>query len=96
MNAKLCDFSLRRTIESRANKKFRHRKVGAFPVGSHGKYLAFVHIVSPVSFANFIYSFFFQREFNIPRRAAKAAHRKSFITTTSPTLPRCHSPLSGT
>ncbi|XP_057319918.1 microtubule-associated serine/threonine-protein kinase 3 isoform X2 [Microplitis mediator] len=34
------------------------------------------------------------REFNIPRRAAKAAHRKSFIATTSPTLPRCHSPLS--
>ncbi|XP_060823033.1 microtubule-associated serine/threonine-protein kinase 3-like isoform X2 [Bombus pascuorum] len=35
------------------------------------------------------------RDFNIPRRAAKAAHRKSFIATTSPTLPRCHSPLSG-
>ncbi|XP_063981056.1 microtubule-associated serine/threonine-protein kinase 3 isoform X2 [Diachasmimorpha longicaudata] len=35
------------------------------------------------------------REFNIPRRAAKAAQRKSFIATTSPTLPRCHSPLSG-
>ncbi|XP_017799400.1 PREDICTED: microtubule-associated serine/threonine-protein kinase 3 [Habropoda laboriosa] len=34
------------------------------------------------------------RDFNIPRRAAKAAHRKSFIATTSPTLPRCHSPLS--
>ncbi|XP_011342558.1 microtubule-associated serine/threonine-protein kinase 3 isoform X2 [Ooceraea biroi] len=34
------------------------------------------------------------RDFNIPRRTAKAAHRKSFITTTSPTLPRCHSPLS--
>ncbi|XP_015123997.1 microtubule-associated serine/threonine-protein kinase 3 isoform X3 [Diachasma alloeum] len=34
------------------------------------------------------------REFNIPRRAAKAAQRKSFIATTSPTLPRCHSPLS--
>lgn len=38
---------------------------------------------------------FFQRDFNIPRRAAKAAHRKSLISTTSPTLPRCHSPLSG-
>lgn len=38
---------------------------------------------------------FLQRDFNIPRRAAKAAHRKSFIATTSPTLPRCHSPLSG-
>jgi len=37
----------------------------------------------------------FQRDFNISRRAAKAAHRKSLITTTSPTLPRCHSPLSG-
>ncbi|XP_043803758.1 microtubule-associated serine/threonine-protein kinase 3 isoform X2 [Apis laboriosa] len=35
------------------------------------------------------------RDFNIPRRTAKAAHRKSFIATTSPTLPRCHSPLSG-
>ncbi|XP_071877753.2 microtubule-associated serine/threonine-protein kinase 2-like [Bombus fervidus] len=35
------------------------------------------------------------RDFNIPRHAAKAAHRKSFIATTSPTLPRCHSPLSG-
>ncbi|XP_029678016.1 microtubule-associated serine/threonine-protein kinase 2 isoform X2 [Formica exsecta] len=34
------------------------------------------------------------RDFNIPRRAAKAAHRKSLISTTSPTLPRCHSPLS--
>ncbi|XP_039303288.1 microtubule-associated serine/threonine-protein kinase 3 isoform X2 [Solenopsis invicta] len=34
------------------------------------------------------------RDFNISRRAAKAAHRKSLITTTSPTLPRCHSPLS--
>ncbi|XP_034933867.1 microtubule-associated serine/threonine-protein kinase 3 isoform X2 [Chelonus insularis] len=34
------------------------------------------------------------REFNIPRRATKAAHRKSFIATTSPTLPRCNSPLS--
>ncbi|XP_001607681.2 microtubule-associated serine/threonine-protein kinase 3 isoform X2 [Nasonia vitripennis] len=34
------------------------------------------------------------RDFNIPRRAAKASHRKSFISTTSPTLPRCHSPLS--
>ncbi|XP_034172889.2 microtubule-associated serine/threonine (MAST) protein kinase dop isoform X1 [Osmia lignaria lignaria] len=34
------------------------------------------------------------RDFNISRRAAKAAHRKSFIATTSPTLPRCHSPLS--
>lgn len=34
------------------------------------------------------------RDLNIPRRAAKAAHRKSFIATTSPTLPRCHSPLS--
>ncbi|XP_076668775.1 microtubule-associated serine/threonine (MAST) protein kinase dop isoform X3 [Andrena cerasifolii] len=34
------------------------------------------------------------RDFNIPRRAAKTAHRKSFIATTSPTLPRCHSPLS--
>ncbi|XP_017889113.1 microtubule-associated serine/threonine-protein kinase 3 isoform X2 [Ceratina calcarata] len=34
------------------------------------------------------------RDFNIPRRAAKAVHRKSFISTTSPTLPRCHSPLS--
>ncbi|XP_074098538.1 microtubule-associated serine/threonine (MAST) protein kinase dop isoform X1 [Cotesia typhae] len=34
------------------------------------------------------------REFNIPRRAAKAAQRKSFIATTSPTLPRCHSPMS--
>ncbi|XP_028044723.1 microtubule-associated serine/threonine-protein kinase 3 isoform X2 [Monomorium pharaonis] len=35
------------------------------------------------------------RDFNISRRAAKAVHRKSLITTTSPTLPRCHSPLSG-
>ncbi|XP_043674733.1 microtubule-associated serine/threonine-protein kinase 3 isoform X2 [Vespula pensylvanica] len=35
------------------------------------------------------------RDPNIPRRSAKAAHRKSFIATTSPTLPRCHSPLSG-
>ncbi|EFN76840.1 Microtubule-associated serine/threonine-protein kinase 2 [Harpegnathos saltator] len=35
------------------------------------------------------------RDFNIPRRTAKAVHRKSFIATTSPTLPRCHSPLSG-
>ncbi|XP_012277351.1 microtubule-associated serine/threonine-protein kinase 3 isoform X2 [Orussus abietinus] len=35
-----------------------------------------------------------QRDFNIPRRMAKAVHRKSFIATTSPTLPRCHSPLS--
>ncbi|XP_046826799.1 microtubule-associated serine/threonine-protein kinase 3 isoform X1 [Vespa crabro] len=34
------------------------------------------------------------RDPNIPRRSAKAAHRKSFIATTSPTLPRCHSPLS--
>ncbi|XP_032679152.1 microtubule-associated serine/threonine-protein kinase 3 isoform X2 [Odontomachus brunneus] len=34
------------------------------------------------------------RDFNIPRRTAKAVHRKSFIATTSPTLPRCHSPLS--
>ncbi|XP_033213967.1 microtubule-associated serine/threonine-protein kinase 2 [Belonocnema kinseyi] len=34
------------------------------------------------------------RDFNIPRRVAKAAHRKSFISTTSPTLPRCNSPLS--
>ncbi|KAL0101592.1 hypothetical protein PUN28_019018 [Cardiocondyla obscurior] len=34
------------------------------------------------------------RDFNISRRAAKAAHRKSLIATTSPTLPRCHSPLS--
>ncbi|KAL6440172.1 hypothetical protein ACFW04_003046 [Cataglyphis niger] len=34
------------------------------------------------------------RDFNIPRRAAKAAHRKSLISTTSPTLPRCHSPLA--
>ncbi|XP_066585062.1 microtubule-associated serine/threonine-protein kinase 3-like isoform X2 [Prorops nasuta] len=34
------------------------------------------------------------RDFNIPRRSIKAAHRKSFIATTSPTLPRCHSPLS--
>ncbi|XP_076391550.1 microtubule-associated serine/threonine (MAST) protein kinase dop isoform X3 [Megachile rotundata] len=34
------------------------------------------------------------RDFNISRRAAKAVHRKSFIATTSPTLPRCHSPLS--
>ncbi|XP_014210624.1 uncharacterized protein LOC106640953 [Copidosoma floridanum] len=37
------------------------------------------------------------RDFNVPRRVAnKASHRKSFIATTSPTLPRCHSPLSGT
>ncbi|XP_048511497.1 microtubule-associated serine/threonine-protein kinase 3 isoform X2 [Athalia rosae] len=35
------------------------------------------------------------RDFNIPRRAAKAAHRKSFIATTSPTLPRCQSPICG-
>ncbi|XP_043256665.1 microtubule-associated serine/threonine-protein kinase 3 isoform X1 [Colletes gigas] len=34
------------------------------------------------------------RDFNIPRRAAKAVLRKSFIATTSPTLPRCHSPMS--
>ncbi|XP_043484875.1 microtubule-associated serine/threonine-protein kinase 3 isoform X4 [Leptopilina heterotoma] len=34
------------------------------------------------------------RDFNIPRRIVKAAHRKSFISTTSPTLPRCNSPLS--
>ncbi|XP_058796475.1 microtubule-associated serine/threonine-protein kinase 3 isoform X2 [Phymastichus coffea] len=34
------------------------------------------------------------RDFNLPRRTAKASHRKSFISTTSPTLPRCHSPLS--
>ncbi|XP_077255309.1 microtubule-associated serine/threonine (MAST) protein kinase dop isoform X6 [Temnothorax americanus] len=34
------------------------------------------------------------RDFNISRRAAKAVHRKSLISTTSPTLPRCHSPLS--
>ncbi|XP_011503175.1 PREDICTED: microtubule-associated serine/threonine-protein kinase 3 isoform X2 [Ceratosolen solmsi marchali] len=35
------------------------------------------------------------RDLNVSRRAAKASHRKSFISTTSPTLPRCHSPLSG-
>ncbi|KAL7287339.1 hypothetical protein TKK_0018462 [Trichogramma kaykai] len=34
------------------------------------------------------------RDFNVPRRSTKASHRKSFISTTSPTLPRCHSPLS--
>ncbi|XP_022176732.1 microtubule-associated serine/threonine-protein kinase 3 isoform X2 [Myzus persicae] len=28
------------------------------------------------------------------RRSNKASHRKSFISNTSPTLPRCHSPMS--
>lgn len=28
------------------------------------------------------------------KRANKTSHRKSFISNTSPTLPRCHSPMS--
>lgn len=28
------------------------------------------------------------------RRSNKTSHRKSFISNTSPTLPRCHSPMS--
>ncbi|XP_063220188.1 microtubule-associated serine/threonine-protein kinase 3 isoform X2 [Bacillus rossius redtenbacheri] len=35
------------------------------------------------------------KELNLSRRSSRVAHRKSFISTTSPTLPRCHSPISG-
>nr|CAD7431826.1 unnamed protein product [Timema monikensis] len=35
-----------------------------------------------------------QKELSFSRRNSRVAHRKSLITTTSPTLPRCHSPIS--
>lgn len=38
-----------------------------------------------------------QRELHVAgcgRRSNKSSHRKSFISNTSPTLPRCHSPMS--
>lgn len=37
-----------------------------------------------------------QRELHVAGcgRRSKASHRKSFISNTSPTLPRCHSPMS--
>jgi len=44
------------------------------------------------------FSFFFsilQKELSLSRRSSRVSHRKSFICTTSPTLPRCHSPISG-
>ncbi|XP_065569357.1 microtubule-associated serine/threonine-protein kinase 3-like isoform X4 [Artemia franciscana] len=34
------------------------------------------------------------KDLMIPRRSGRPCHRKSFILATSPTLPRCHSPLS--
>lgn len=34
------------------------------------------------------------KELNLSRRSSRVAHRKSFISATSPTLPRCHSPIS--
>nr|CAD7607926.1 unnamed protein product [Timema genevievae] len=37
----------------------------------------------------------FKKELSFSRRNSRVAHRKSLITTTSPTLPRCHSPISG-
>ncbi|KAF2346742.1 hypothetical protein FHG87_022502 [Trinorchestia longiramus] len=38
----------------------------------------------------------FKKELSLGRRSTRAGtgQRKSFISTTSPTLPRCHSPLS--
>nr|CAD7197637.1 unnamed protein product [Timema douglasi] len=36
----------------------------------------------------------FKKELSFSRRNSRVAHRKSLITTTSPTLPRCHSPIS--
>ena len=38
---------------------------------------------------------FVQKELSLSRRSSRVSHRKSFISTTSPTLPRCHSPISG-
>nr|CAD7567793.1 unnamed protein product [Timema californicum] len=38
----------------------------------------------------------FKKELSFSRRNSRVAHRKSLITTTSPTLPRCHSPISET
>ncbi|XP_075218938.1 microtubule-associated serine/threonine (MAST) protein kinase dop [Lycorma delicatula] len=35
------------------------------------------------------------KELNIGRRSSRVLQRKSFISNTSPTLPRCHSPMSG-
>ncbi|PSN47850.1 hypothetical protein C0J52_01244 [Blattella germanica] len=37
----------------------------------------------------------FKKELSLSRRSSRVSHRKSFISTTSPTLPRCHSPISG-
>ncbi|XP_068082324.1 microtubule-associated serine/threonine-protein kinase 3 isoform X2 [Anabrus simplex] len=34
------------------------------------------------------------KELSLSRRSSRVAHRKSFISATSPTLPRCHSPIS--
>ncbi|XP_023711287.1 microtubule-associated serine/threonine-protein kinase 3 isoform X7 [Cryptotermes secundus] len=35
------------------------------------------------------------KELSLSRRSSRVSHRKSFVSTTSPTLPRCHSPISG-
>ncbi|XP_046406823.1 microtubule-associated serine/threonine-protein kinase 3 isoform X10 [Ischnura elegans] len=37
----------------------------------------------------------FKKELSLSRRSSRVAQRKSLISTTSPTLPRCHSPISG-
>ncbi|KAG8238602.1 hypothetical protein J437_LFUL018448, partial [Ladona fulva] len=37
----------------------------------------------------------FKKELSWSRRSSRVAQRKSLMSTTSPTLPRCHSPISG-
>lgn len=41
------------------------------------------------------FDFELQKELNLGRRSSRVMQRKSFISNTSPTLPRCHSPMSG-
>lgn len=88
-------FSERRFIKSSSYEKFCNWKVSTFFISSCGQYILINCCHNSLVCSLIILCHFFQRDFNIPRRAAKAVHRKSFIATTSPTLPRCHSPLSG-
>ncbi|XP_049805773.1 microtubule-associated serine/threonine-protein kinase 3 isoform X3 [Schistocerca nitens] len=83
-----------RSVDEPSHRRFSDSEDGKFPVKSRSEEKTnLIHMrksnlgQSAPSLSSSI------KELGLPRRSSRIAHRKSFISATSPTLPRCHSPV---